>query len=312
MKKKANTTKGKPFLPGAFYILIIFLFSMLACTRDDEILPPMNDDYLSIPDRNFETILLEQGIDSDGMLNQKIWKTDAEKVDQLHINSENPASAINELTGIEGFVNLIDLSAEGHNLETIDLRHNTKLEQLSLQANYLTSLDLSHQPNLTVVNVSVNELRLIKGLDQAINLKRLNLSWNNLESIAVNHPSLEVLMLDHNRLRSFEARGTARLKDVLISSNELSTLDFSSSPLLKTLIVSDNKLQNINLEIHRSLEYFYASSNLLSSLDVSNNEKLVDLRVDRNPNLTCIKIQPDQEILTVSIADYQELNSYCE
>ncbi|MEP4599052.1 MAG: hypothetical protein ABJZ92_22795, partial [Cyclobacteriaceae bacterium] len=67
----------------------------------------------------------------------------------------------------------------------------------------------------------------------------------------------------------------------------------------------------MGLDTNTSLTHLYSSSNLLASLDVSNNQKLIDLRVDRNPNLTCIKILSGQEVPTVSISDYQELSATC-
>ena len=81
--------------------------------------------------------------------------------------------------------------------------------------------------------------------------------------------------------------------------------------LLKTLIFSDNKVKTIDLDNNVNLEYIYCSSNLFTSFDVSKLNKLVDLRVDRNPTLTCIKIAEDQEILTLSLSDYQETNINC-
>jgi hypothetical protein len=77
------------------------------------------------------------------------------------------------------------------------------------------------------------------------------------------------------------------------------------------MLISDNKIQNINLEQNSNLTHLYITSNSLTSIDVSNNQELVDLRVDRNPNLSCIKIQSGQEIPNVSKSDYQELNNNC-
>ena len=94
-------------------------------------------------------------------------------------------------------------------------------------------------------------------------------------------------------------------------SNKLETVDFSTNTSLETLLISDNKIQHIDLENNISLTHLYSSSNLLTRLDVSNNLELIDLRVDRNPDLSCIKILSSQEIPTVSISEYQELNDIC-
>lgn len=293
-------------------IFVLTFLLLVSCSRDDEIPEPIDDVYLSIPDNHFEKILIEQGIDSDGIVNQQMLKADAEEVTVLDLNLSADFGEINDLTGIEGFVNLTLLSAARQKIEDIDLSSNTKLDTLLLQGNYLTSLDLSNNPNLIYIDVQLNELSSISGLSGATNLKKLNLSWNYLEAFSIHNESVEVLFITNNLLESFDADGAFNLKSLLLTSNELTTVDLSSNRSLETLVISDNKIQNINLEHNIKLTYLYITSNSLTSLDVSNNQSLVDLRVDRNPDLTCVKIQASQEIPTVSKSDYQELSSSCE
>jgi len=69
------------------YLLIVLTFSLtLSCSSDHEISGQTNDTYLSIPDIYFETKLIEQGIDSDGIVNQQMLKTDANKISILDLN----------------------------------------------------------------------------------------------------------------------------------------------------------------------------------------------------------------------------------
>ena len=161
------------------------------------------------------------------------------------------------------------------------------------------------------MEVEANELSSINGLSTSTNLKKVNLSFNNFEEISIKNESVEVLLISHNLLKSIDTNDALNLKNVLLILNQLTTVDFSSNTLLETLVISGNKLQNINLENNTNLTHLYSSSNLLTSLDVSNNQELIDLRVDRNPDLSCIKILSSQVIPTVSISDYQELNSTC-
>ncbi|WP_319480915.1 hypothetical protein [uncultured Draconibacterium sp.] len=303
MKFTLNKNKIK------YSILVLTLFLFASCS--DEITKPINDVYISIPDHHFETILIEQGIDSDGMVNQQILKTDAEEVRRLDLNLTRDFGEISDLTGIEGFVNLTLLSAARQQIEAVDLSFNTRLDTLLLQGNYLTSIDLSKNPNLILVDMLSNQLSSINGLSGATNLKKLNLSWNNLEEFSIHNASLEVLHISQNLLKSIDTNGAVNLKNILLTSNELVTVDFSFNTLLETMLISDNKIQNINLEQNSNLTHLYITSNSLTSLNVSNNQELVDLRVDRNPSLTCIKIHSGQEIPTVSKSDYQELNDIC-
>lgn len=291
-------------------VLIAAIF-VVSCSTTDENPNPNQDGFLSIPDSHFETKLVEQGIDSDGIVNQKMLKYDAENVTRLDLNISANFGEIANLTGIEGFVNLTFLSAAGQEINDVDLSFNTKLDTLFLNGNHLAEIDVSNNPNLILLDIQSNELSSISGLSKLINLRNLNLSFNNFEEISIENESLEVLLISHNLLRTIDTNDASNLKNVLLILNELTTVDFSSNTLLETLVISGNMLQNINLENNTSLTHFYSSSNLLASLDISNNSNLIDLRVDRNPDLSCIKIQENQEIPTVSLSEYQELNTVC-
>ena len=292
--------------------LVLAMFLVVSCSNHDKNIKLINDVYLSIPDQQFETLLIEMGIDSDGIVNQLMLKADAEEVRLLDLNLSNNFDEISDLTGIEGFTNLTLLSASGQEIEAIDLSLNTMLDTLYLQANNLTSIDISNNPNLILVDIQSNELSSIKGLSSATNLKKLNLSWNNLEEFSIHNESLEVLHISQNLLKFLDTNGAMNLQNILLTSNLLTLVDFSSNTLLETLLISDNKIQSIDLEHNCNLTHLYISSNSLTSIDVSNNQPLVDLRVDRNPDLTCIKIQSGQEIPTVSKSDYQQLKDICD
>tara|TARA_R110002153_G_scaffold274307_1_gene448303 strand:- start:13484 stop:14404 length:921 start_codon:yes stop_codon:yes gene_type:complete len=294
------------------FIFISILFILGSCSDDNgnDNLP--NNQYLLIPDNHFEQMLIDQGVDSDGTLNGQMLREDAEQVQRLDLNRNSHFGEIEDLTGIEGFTNITFLSAAGQNLVDIDLSSNTQLDTLYLQNNYLTSLDLSKNTELIMVNVLVNELTSISGLEQATRLKRLNLSYNYFEDFSITNASIEHLLMSDNLLTSFDSTGAPNLKSILLTTNQLGSVDFSSNPSLETLVISNNALQNIGLENNPNLMYFYASSNGLNSLDVSQNSALIDLRVDRNPDLSCIKIDGGQEIPSVFLSEYQELNEVCQ
>jgi len=66
-----------------------------------------------IPDPNFEQFLINEGIDSDGVINGQIFTVDALAVTKMHIHStmgwNNPDEYIQDITGLEAFVNLDSL-----------------------------------------------------------------------------------------------------------------------------------------------------------------------------------------------------------
>ncbi|MEO1218143.1 MAG: hypothetical protein AAFY45_31725 [Bacteroidota bacterium] len=294
----------------SLFLLAISLLLLIACSPDDVPITPIEEDYINIPDAIFESILIDQGIDSEGFLDQRILRNDAEQTTHLDLSSAN-SGRIKDLSGIEGFVNLRVLLAGQHEIETVDLIANTLLDTLFLNANFLSEIDLSNNPHLIYVNLEANKISSIRGLQKLTALKKLDVSFNYLQSFTLDNESIETLFITDNLLDSLEIKRASNLEGLVANRNKLSWIELESAPLLETLLLSGNELQAISLEKQSSLVYFYISSNLLTELDISLNPNLVDLRVDRNPNLSCIKINAGQEIPTIRKSDDQQLNSEC-
>lgn len=296
-----------------FSILVVLGYAMTSCTNDDEGAPQNDTLYLSIPDVYFETKLIDQGIDSDGKLNQQLLKSDAEKVKILDLNLHSNGGDIADLTGIEGFVNLTLLSASNQELEEVDLRQNTLLDTLYLLGNKLSSIDLSENTNLVFLDLQSNQFEsesAIIGLSNATKLKDLDLSSNYLEEFSIHTTTLEVLHMSHNDLKTLDTDGVINLQYVYMPLNQLETVDFSTNVNLKTLLLSGNKISEIALENNPLLTHLYVVDNNLKSLDVSNNTALEDLRINRNPELTCIKIKEGQNPYVMK-SEGQELSINC-
>lgn len=301
-------TSNIKIILNAFFVTTCCL--VISCASDDKDPDFSNDGYLYIPDTNFETILIEQGIDSDGEINQQMLKADAEEVSVLDLYAYN-SGKINDLTGIEGFTNLKLLSAISHNIEHVDLSFNTKLDTLYMQANNLNSIDFSNNPNLIFANLTSNLLTSVTGLSETTKLKDLQLSFNLLEEFSIDNPSVENLLLSHNLLKSFDATGATNLKYILLRLNEITNLDFSSNTLLENVFVDNNIIENINFGENTQIKYLLVHNNSLSELDLSPFPELIKLTAHNNPNLTCIKINNGQDIPTLSISDFQKLNTSC-
>ena len=296
---------------GLTTVTLLLAFMMLSCSNK-EADPIITDNYVSIPDANFEKILIELGLDSDGIINQQILKEDALSIDKLEINYSNFPYPITNLSGIEEFTNLTYLSANQHEIEEIDISKNVKLDTLSLAGNYLTAIDLSNNNSLQYLSLISNELSSIEGLSNAQSLKNINLSYNNLKSFILNNSAVESFSITDTLLEELDVNGAINLKSLLVTLNQLRSLDVSQNTSLEVLVVSANKLESINLENNDQLKYFYASSNSFTQLDVSEILQLVDLRVDRNPELSCIRIETGQEIPSVSLDEHQELSEICQ
>lgn len=293
-----------------YFTLIIVLLCLFSCSKDDNN-DITNTSFLTIPDASFEAILIAKGIDSDGIINQQILKADAETVTELDLSTFD-YGIINNLSGIEGFINLKKLVANQHNISQLDLSSNSLLDTLYLAGNNLSNIDLNKNINLEVIDLSANKLTECSGLSELIKLKDLDLSFNYLEELTVNNKSLEVLHISNNDLIFLDISEAINLTNVLLTTNKINSLDVSSNQKLQTLLISDNQLQSINLTENNKLTHLYITSNQLNSLDISNNLNIIDLKIDRNPSLTCIKIANGQDIQSKSLSNYQELNVFCD
>ena len=266
--------------------MAIAMMAIVSCAKqNDDDLDPMLE-FVTITDANFEELLISEDIDSDGIINQQMLKSDAEKVTKLSLNGAN----INSLEGIEAFVNLKRLEADANNLTTLDVSNNVLLDTISLTSNRLIE---------------------IEGLEKAQNLTWLSLSWNYFTEFTLDNNNVKNFLMDHNDLTSLEIANAPKLESAVLNLNQIADLDLSNSPLLKVLVFSANKLQTINLANNLNLEYIYGSSNLLTQFDISNLPNLIDVRVDRNPTLTCIKIANGQEIPNLKLSTYQTANVDC-
>ncbi|NVJ85775.1 MAG: hypothetical protein HWE15_05675 [Algoriphagus sp.] len=297
-----------------FNLLIIAFTLLLAtsCVDPDTYQGPDSKSYLMIPDFEFESKLIELGIDTEGLIDQKILKTDAKKVTHLNFNESSNPGRIRDFSGLEEFENITFLAASGQEIENIDLSKNILLDTLLLDGNFLTNIDISNNPNLLLLDLKNNGLESFKGLSKAKNLITLNLSFNHLKEIRIDNQSVENLFITDNQLNSVDIRAAINLKSLLVTSNLLEDLNLSFNQKLETLIISNNKLSSISLESNPLLRHLYISSNTLSGLDISHHLYLTSIRADRNPKLTCIKINENQEIPSISISDYQQLSSECD
>ncbi|USD24779.1 hypothetical protein [Flagellimonas marinaquae] len=292
------------------YTTTLIMVLCTSCSGDDDTKDIFSNTYLRIPDASFEKLLIAKGIDTDGVVNKQMLKSDAEVVKELNLENLE-YGAISDLSGIEGFTNLKRLVANQHNIEQIDLGNNILLEEIYLAGNYLSSIDVSKNTNTILLDLTANQLTTITGLSKLIKLENLNLSFNYIEELTMVNTSLEILHISNNDLIFLDITAAINITNVLLTTNKLITLDISSNKKLQTLLVSDNQLQSIDLSENKSLTHLHLFSNMLTNLDIGNNQNLIELKVDRNPGLSCIQIASGQNIPTVSLSNNQELNILC-
>jgi len=120
----------------------------------------------------------------------------------------------------------------------------------------LTTLKIMHS----------DQLHNLKGIEDCINLKFINLSSNNLNgSINLSHSLIESINLSFNSITSINL-STSLLKELILSNNNISSLHFLKHlDLIEKLDISDN-----NIRDDQSLLHISESKNLQSLIICGN------------------------------------------
>jgi hypothetical protein len=161
-----------------------------------------------------------------------------------------PNQAVDDLTGIEYFVNITLLRVTNNSLTELDVSANTLLEELYCTNNSLTSLDLSN-------NIALKEL-YIGGND----LSSIDLSTNN---------ALELLWCGGNDFTTLNLTSNTALNQLICKDNQLTALNLSANITLSYLQCQNNLLSSLNLANGNNTNFTYFDAL-------------------RNTNLQCVQI----------------------
>lgn len=256
--------------------------------------PSMVQDRTYVPDDNFEQAIIDLGFDD--ILDDYVLTSNINEVGGLGLISRN----ISDLTGIEGFRDLLNLDLSDNNLsfadlsknkvlrnlnlsgnqfKSIDLTKNIELESLKIDNNYLTELDVSKNIELSTLQLDENNLSEID-VSNNTGLGYLTLINNSLTKIDVkNNLKLSNLRLDRNEISEVDVKRNINLKRLSLSYNNISSIDVSKNKVLEILNLNFNKLSKINVYLNTNLNSFRVSNNKLDDLDVTNNLDLTTLDI---------------------------------
>ncbi len=195
-------------------------------TKDDQTIYSLTcsvSNTVNITDSNFEQALIDQNIDSDGIVNGLVLKSDIETITFLDVNNEN----ISNLTGIEGFTALETLFAHNNTLTSIDLSGNTNLVSLSLNDNLFTEIDVS------VLNL----------------LEELFIANNNVTELQINkNNELRILNCSLNQITALNTLSNVNLENLNCERNNIEYLDLSQNSSLTQVACNDNALIGLNIK----------------------------------------------------------------
>ena len=186
---------------------------------------------------------------------------------------------------------LTDLYLWGnHDLKSIDVSKNTKLEFLSVSHCKLTSLDVSNNRKLVKLYVDDNQLT---ALDVSSNymLKKLGCYENQITALDLSYNgALEYLGVNDNPITELDLHPLSNLQELSCYKMKLTKLDVSRCTELRRLYCNDNQIETLDLRSNKKLETLYCQNNRLSWLDLSSNTALDPRYVDCSGNVYDIKV----------------------
>jgi hypothetical protein len=261
------------------FLTIVLLFSVSAISQ-----------VVNIPDANFKSILLANtAINTNA--DEEIQVLEAESYSGS-LNIDRSKGVINDFIGLEAFLNLSELGLEGHEVNTLNLSKNSKIEKLYLssfpQIKSLifpenSSIYLIHIMNIySLQNFDFSNLSLLKDLDINMgNNLTIDISKNTkLERLAITESTLNSLNLSNNKL----------LQTLLLDMSTTSeNLDFSNLINLKTFSFKDAwTIGQLDFSNNINLTQLDISAEDFSSLNIKNgNNKNLSLSVS-SPVLKCV------------------------
>ena len=239
----------------------------------------------AIPDANFEQRLIALGIDSNG-LNGNILNTDAQAVTTLTLTG----NTITNLTGLQAFVNVVNLDVDVNPVTTIPLNTLTALQILKISTNFvLTSLNLSSNVALKKLNIYGNATTTftpITTLNLAfnVNLEDISIRWfRNLSNLTLPvTPTLKKIVIDWLAEPTLDFSQVSGLEELYLYYNVGPTIITLPSVAVnfKTIDIKNIPFLNINLSNFTRLETINLYATMVQNLTVPASTSLTEINID--------------------------------
>jgi Leucine-rich repeat (LRR) protein len=176
---------------------------------------------------------------------------------------------ITNLTGIEGFTNLLYLSCRYNQITSLNVSGLTNLRYLNCGNNQLPNLNISGLSNLQTLICRGNQLPSLN-VSGLTNLQILDCSYNLLPSLNVSGlTNLQTLSCDYNQLSSINVSGLTNLQSLFCTNNPLPSLDVNGLTNLLVLDCWFNQLTSLDVSGLTNLQQLRCSYNQLTSLNLN-------------------------------------------
>ncbi len=244
--------------------------------------------WVDIPDSKFENALIEKGIDdvADG----KVLKHDIMDITELVVENLK----IRDLTGIEEFDKLEELSFSRNYISTINLSNNIYLRTLNCSMNpVLASIDVSDNPQLWFINCSVTSISELDVTNNTL-LRYLYCDDNSISSLDLSHNNyMRELIANNCELTSLDLRN--------IDYTNIETLDVTNNLDLKCIYTDDVDYCNSNFIDIDNTSSFVIDEDACNALSVESFDVSIKLNIYPNPASDIVNINTFKKIKEITI-----------
>ena len=244
-------------------------------------------DYLLAHKEDYTTLLRAKNI-----LN--IEQIEISRVDTLNISSYG----ITNLEGLESFINLQRLYASGNEFITIaPLEYCTNLTELNVSNNAIGDnnkaiLKMKQLASLDISNTQINSIKIINDFVNSFEegseteLKSLNVSLNHINNIdgLEKITTLESLYIANNKIKDIsKIKSLENLKLLNVSSNEIKDISaIKDISTIRTLNISKNQIKDISSVNSRITSLDFSGNKVKDITPLSKMTSLTDLIMDDN------------------------------
>ncbi len=180
-----------------------------------------------------------------------------------------------------------------------------------------TTIQTIDVANVTSLNLSVQKLENLGGLEYFTSLTSLDCSYNKLRSIDISRNlQLEELICSENEILSFDLSENKKLRNLNCGFNRLKKLNLKNNTLLEKLVCHWNLLTDLSIENNSLLEELDFGYNHIFGIELGSKPNLqhlecsqnglLDLDVSQCPSLKTLRCS-NNTIKTLDLQNNKEL-----
>lgn len=164
-------------------------------------------------------------------------------------------------------------------------------------------ISMKEARSATIINVRRLQIQSLAGIENFINITKLDCRDNDIESIDVsNNLKLRELNCFNNSVKILDVSNNIELRNLECSYNPITQIDVSGLSKLTDLCIHSAELTSIDVSNNTKLEWLAISNNKITNIDVSNNTELQGLECNGN-GLTTLSVNGNTKLLTLYCGD---------